>query len=275
MKHSTVLCEGWPNLSALEPVLFVPDVHRPYHDKRAWRLFMQAARFLKPKHLVIIGDFADFYTVSAHSKDPRRALKLDVELADVRHGLDELDALKPSGRKIYIEGNHCDRWRRYLQDKAPELFGALTVPELFSLDKRGWEFVPYKQYTKLGAVHLTHDCGSSGRYSVFRCLDTFQHSVVTGHSHRLAYIVEGDATGEPRVSAQFGHLVDVEATDYMHSHRANKDWGRGFGVGYHDPSTAYVYLTPVPIVNYTCAINGKLFSEPAKRGETIQSTEAA
>lgn len=259
---------------ALEPILFVPDVHRPYHDKRAWRLFMQAARAFGPKHIVIIGDFADFYAVSSHSKDPRRALKLDAEVKDVRRGLDDLDSLNASGRKIYIEGNHCDRLRRYLQEKAPELFDVVDIPGLFELEKRRWEFVPYKQYTKLGAVHLTHDVGPSGRYSVYRCLETFQHSVVTGHSHRLAYVVEGDATGEPRVSAQFGHLLDVDSTDYMHRHRANKDWGRGFGIGYLDSKTGYVYLVPVPIVNYTCCVNGQLFTEPAARRSSSQRRAA-
>ena len=30
----------------------------------------------------------------------------------------------------------------------------------------------------------------------------------------------------------------------------------GFGIGYHDPTTDLVYLVPVPIVKYTCMING-------------------
>jgi hypothetical protein len=58
---------------AIEPVLFVPDTHRPFHDRRAWRLFLTVARDLKPKTIVSIGDFADFFGVSSHSKDPRRA----------------------------------------------------------------------------------------------------------------------------------------------------------------------------------------------------------
>ena len=45
----------------LEPVLIVPDTHRPFHNKRAWGLMLKVAEPLKPKHIVIIGDFADFY----------------------------------------------------------------------------------------------------------------------------------------------------------------------------------------------------------------------
>src|SRR5690349_15403272 len=54
----------------LEPVLIVSDAHRPYHSRVWWDLLMQVGRFLKPKHLIVIGDFADFYGVSDHDKDP-------------------------------------------------------------------------------------------------------------------------------------------------------------------------------------------------------------
>lgn len=254
---------GGTSSGELEAVLFVPDTHRPYHDKRAWRLFMKAARALRPKHIVIIGDFGDFYTVSAHSKDPRRALRHKEEMKDVRKGLDDLDSLGATGEKIYCLGNHEDRLRRYMMDKAPELYEEVTVPHMLDLEKRGWQVVPYKDHTKLGALHLTHDTGPSGRYSVYRCLEAFRHSVVTGHSHRFAYVVEGDATGMATVSAQFGHLLDVDATDYMHKVRARKDWALGFGVGYLNPRTGYMYLVPVPIVGYTCCVNGELFKEAA------------
>lgn len=219
---------------------------------------MRAARDLKPRLLVTIGDFADFYAVSSHSKDPKRALTLESEITAVNAKLDELDALGARD-KIFIEGNHCDRLLRYLRDRAPELFDVVSTPALFRLAQRGWQHIPYRQYTKRGALYLTHDVGSSGRNSVFRSLETFKHSVVTGHSHRFAYIVEGDATGEHRVSAQFGWLGDAKQVDYLNRVRAMKDWALGFGVGYYDRATGYVYLTPIPIVKYTCVVNGKLY----------------
>ncbi len=239
----------------LRPVLVVPDTHRPYHDRRAWKLMMAAAKLLQPEVIVIIGDFADFYTVSSHSKDPNRVKQLDVELKDVNEGLDELDKLGAE-EKVFVEGNHCDRLRRYLKDKAPELFGVVGVPTLFRLKERGWRYVPYKRHTKLGKVHLTHDVGAAGRNATFQALDSYQHSIITGHAHRCQYIVEGNAVGEFKLSAQFGWLGDVEQVDYMNIAKARKNWALAFGIGYHDPSTNYVYFVPVPIINYTCMING-------------------
>lgn len=242
----------------LEPVLIVSDVHRPYHSKAGWDLLMQVGRALRPKHIVIIGDFADFYSVSAHDKNPERAHHFDEELEDVEAGLDELDSLGATD-KLYIEGNHEDRLRRYLM-KSPELSGRrISTPALLHLGERGWEFVEYRDHAKRGPIHYTHDVGVAGRTAVYRALETYQHSVVTGHNHRLAYVVEGSAVGECKLSATFGWLGDVEAVDYMTRAKARKDWALGFGVGYVDPSSGYTYLVPVPVVHGTCMVNGAVF----------------
>jgi hypothetical protein len=206
-----------------------------------------------------MGDFPDFYSVSSHSKSPNRALKLDEELATTNSMLDELDALKADVR-IYLGGNHEDRLERYLRDKAPELHPLITIPSVLRLEERGWEYVPYKESTKVGAVHFTHDVGSAGKYNVYRAMDMFQSSVVTGHTHRLAYLVEGDAGGKPQVSAQFGWLGDVEQVDYLAKVQAKRNWALGFGIGYLNPESSLVYLVPVPIVEKTCVVNGVLYT---------------
>lgn len=247
----------------LESVLIIADAHRPYHDQRAWDLMLEVGAAVKPTHLIVNGDLADFYAVSSHSKDPRRASQLDEELADVNVGLDQLDKLGAKN-KLFVAGNHCDRLTRYLQDKAPQLFKMLDIPELFKLNKRGgWTYTPYKDDTKLGKLHVTHDVGTAGRYAAHKALDTFQHSVITGHTHRLCYVVEGNAVGEFKLSAQFGWLGDINKIDYMHKVVAKKNWALGFGVGHLNPATGVAYLTPVPIIpvkaHYTCVVNGRYF----------------
>lgn len=254
-------------MSKLESILIVPDCHIPYHDKRAFDLMLQVGAALKPKHLFTIGDFVDFYAISDHSKNPRRATQLDDEIYAGHKALDALDALGAK-HKRYIGGNHEDRLQRYLQNKAPELFGVCDVERLLNLKDRGWDYTPYKRDTKLGKVHFTHDVGTAGRYSVFNALDTYQHSVITGHSHRLAYVVEGNAVGEYKLSAQFGWLGDANAIDYMQQARVRKSWALGFGVGYLNPKTGVIYSTPVPIVNYSCVVNGQLYEagKPRRSG---------
>jgi predicted phosphodiesterase len=244
---------------SLEPILVVSDAHHPYVDHKAWKLMLKVAKDLKPKHIVIIGDFVDMFSVSSHSKDPARAGQLVKEVAAGEAALDELDELKAKN-KIYLGGNHEDRLQRYLQDKAPELFGIVNIPKLLQLKRRGWRYIDYKHDTRLGKLWLTHDIGTAGRYAGYKALDTYQHSVITGHTHRLSYIVEGNATGEVKLSAQFGWLGDAQSVDYMSRVKVLKDWALGFGVGYLDPKTGLVYMQPIPIIGgYSACVNGKLY----------------
>jgi hypothetical protein len=246
-----------PREQTLEPVLIVADAHRPFHSRVWWDLLMQVGRFLKPKHLVVIGDFADFYAVSDHDKDPDRANRMDAELADVDQGLDELDSLGATD-KLYIEGNHEDRLRRYLM-KHPQLARVVSTEKLLKLKERGWEFVPYKRHAARGAVHFTHDVGAAGRNAVFRALDLYSGSIVTGHTHRAAMIVEGTAVGGCRISAMFGWGGDVEQVDYTNLAKARRDWALAFGCGYLDPSSGFVYLQMIPVIEGTVCVNGRIF----------------
>jgi UDP-2,3-diacylglucosamine pyrophosphatase LpxH len=243
--------------TALEPLLLVSDAHIPYHSKVWWDLLLQVGRSLRPQHIVVIGDFADFYSVSDHDKAPERANRMDEELAEVDACLDQLDALGARD-KLYIEGNHEDRLRRHLM-KNPALARVVSTEKLLRLKERGWEFVPYKRHAQRGAVHFTHDVGASGRNAVFRALDVYGHSVVSGHTHRFAYIVEGTATGECKLSATFGWGGDVEQVDYMNLAKARRDWALGFAAGYFDSRSGYCYLTPLPVVHGTVCFNGTLF----------------
>jgi predicted phosphodiesterase len=245
--------------SKLEKVLFIPDSHVPYHDKEAFALMIKAAKAFKPDHAIILGDFADFYGVSSHSKDPNRALKLKEEIEATKEALDLVVSLKAKNN-VFIAGNHEDRLERYLRDKAPELFNFISIPKILELKDKGFKYVPYKQAYRLGKLNLTHDAGNAGRYAHYKSLDTFQHNVIIGHTHRLGYAVEGNAQGERHVTAMLGWLGDVEEIDYMHRVKAVKDWSLGFGIGYLNPETGTVYVIPVPIINGTVLIEGKVIS---------------
>jgi predicted phosphodiesterase len=253
-----------PN-GGLERLFFIGDAHVPFHDKKALAIWLKACRDFKPTIVVQMGDFMDCFSVSSYSKDPGRALGLDKEVDEARIVLDQIEKASPGARRIYVSGNHEDRLQRYLQDKAPQLFNLVGIPKLLELEARGWEYVPYKQSIRIGKLHLTHDVGSAGRYNAFRALEAFQSPVVTGHTHRMSYVVEGDASGGTQVSAQFGWLGDVEQVDYMHRVQAMKNWTLGFGYGYLNPRSGYVYLVPVPIVKGTCVVEGRLYSAQKKK----------
>lgn len=239
-----------------QKILLVPDVHAPYFDKAAWALLLKAGYSFKPDIIVTLGDFMDFYSVSSHEKNPNRINILDVEIAEGIQCRKDLDALGAK-RKVFVEGNHCNRLERYLMEKAPELFNLVRVKDLLKLKENGWEFVPYKTHVKIGKLHITHEAGNCGQYAHYKAMETFQGNIVIGHTHRLGYAVVGNARGQAHVGAMFGWLGDFARVDYMHKVKALRDWAHGFGVGYLFPN-GEVHLTPVPIVNHKCIVEGKV-----------------
>lgn len=235
----------------------IPDVHAPYHDKRAWALVMSVLAAIPTKGCVVLGDFFDCYSVSAHRKDPTRERSAERELNDAIKVLDGLTNY-PFEHRTFIEGNHEYRLSRNVIDKAPELYELLMHQDLFGLRGR-WTWVPYMRDVKIGAVNFTHDLDKSGASALRSALHDYMDNVVIGHTHRLEYRVEGNAKGKPHVAASFGWLGDYRTIDYRHRIKALRDWVLGFGYGCYDSETRRVYLQPVPIVNYTCCVEGRLF----------------
>ena len=243
----------------LEKILLWPDTHIPYHDKKAVDLILKVAKKWKPDTIVLGGDFIDNYSVSSHDRDPNRSLKLDVEVEETIKYLKIIKELKAK-KNIFIAGNHEWRLERYLMSVAPELNNIVSTPKILKLKELGFEYIPYKQVYKIGKLAITHDLGKAGRTAHLKALDDYQNNVVIFHTHRLGYAIEGDVEGNKHVGTMLGWLGDVESADYKHRAMANKEWALGFGIAYHDTKTGVVYVVPIPIVNYTCLIEGELIS---------------
>lgn len=245
---------------AIKRVLFFSDPHIPLHDQRAWNLLLKCGKSFRPDILVCIGDFGDFGAISRHLKYPGRTPSTKAEIIACKEARKQLDALGAK-EKVWIKGNHDQRWDDYLAEKAPELVEVLpSLEETLGFPDNGWKVIPYRQHYRLGKLYLTHDVGSSGRYAIFRTLERFEHSVLSGHTHRLAYMVEGNAVGEYKVAATFGWLGDMSKMDYMAHINMMKDWALGFGVGYLNTDNGIVHVVPVPIVKYTAVVEGKLYT---------------
>lgn len=265
MRVRTGKCGSWgitkpmsKTSPALQSVLFLPDTHCPYHDERAFGLVEQAARKIKPDIIVLCGDFADFYAVSSHVKDPARRMTFEDEVVAVRNLLRRVE-FWGAKRKLYLMGNHEDRLARFIAGQAREMHGIVTVDSLFGLTDHGWAVTPYKSHATIGKLYVTHDLGKSGATAVKDASASFQDNVVIGHIHRMLYMIEGNVKGKPHVAASFGWLGDAGKTDYMYQVRAARDWALGFGIGYMEPS-GVVHLQPVPIVQYKCVVHGQLLT---------------
>jgi predicted phosphodiesterase len=241
----------------MKKVLIIPDTHIPYHDKRAFDTMLQAGKAFKPTDVIILGDFVDFYAVSSHNKDPKRALELKNEITETIKALELVKGLGATNN-VFIAGNHEDRLTRYLQQKAPELYDIINIPSVLELNRIGFKYVPYRQHYNIGKLYATHDVGSAGESAIKRAAEAFKRNIITGHTHRLASIVQSSVEGVSHMSASFGWLGDKKEIDYLAAIKVTKDWQLGFGIAYIDEKTDYCYITPVPIIDYTCVIEGKL-----------------
>lgn len=247
-----------------EAILAIPDCHHPYADAKSWALAVKVAHTLRARYtklrIIVMGDFADFYSVSAHDKDPRRVSQLSEEIDLTLAALDELDAVG-ADVKHYIEGNHETRLARHLATQSPALAGldALSVPALLQLEARGWIWCPYRSYVKVGSLIATHDVEHAGAYALHRTLAACGHTVIIGHTHRLGLHSDRSLYGEPRFAASFGWLGDVERVDYKHRVKAVREWQHGLGLGLMEPDGT-VHLHPSPIVNGRIAVMGQIVS---------------
>lgn len=239
----------------LTRILFIPDTHRPYHDPKAWKLALKVGARLKPDMVIVLGDFADFYAVSDHVKDPRRRQSIGWEIADVNKGLDELEGLG-ANRYHFVAGNHEFRLQRYLHTRAPALadLPSLQVSELFRLKSRGWGFTEYRDWLQIGKLSVTHDDDNAGPYAHAKARATYEGNVVIGHTHRMGTHYLGNAKGESKVGAMFGWLGDVGAVDYLKAVKA-RQWQHGVGVGFMQPN-GNVHLQAIPFIGGKAVLSG-------------------
>jgi hypothetical protein len=242
-----------------DSILLVPDVHVPYHDRGAWALLLAVARHLQPAHVVVLGDFADCYSVSFHDKSPRRISKLADELEAVSECLRELEAATPCAARIYVEGNHEARMSRYISRQAGALHGIVgtTYPEIVELPAHGWHWVPYHQAWAIGDLHVTHDVGRAGVYAARQSRMAFGSSIAIGHVHRMAIEHERTVDGRHHLGASFGWLGDAEAVDYRHRSLARREWVHGCGIATLDDQ-GHVHVQAVPFVGGRAWVAGSI-----------------
>lgn len=240
--------------------LFIPDTHVPYASRKAWLTMMAAARAWRPDGVVIMGDFADFWGLSFHEKSAHRSGRIAKEVEAVNMYLDEVDSLGATF-KLYAEGNHCHRLERYIAEKASALVGlkGLSVPELFHLDERKWNFVRYLSTFQIGDCLVTHTTEKRGGVLAHRkARDAFNATAVVGHNHGLRYEARSDYFGRVVVGMSVGCLFDLDTVDYEHKAAASSVWAHAFGLGVLDHAAGRMHLTPVPIVDGSCSIMGEI-----------------
>jgi predicted MPP superfamily phosphohydrolase len=249
----------------LENVLIIPDTHRGHHHVKAYNLMIEAASFIGVEHIYLLGDYADFFSVSSHERDPRLPQLLSDEVVDVMAGLQELDDVFPSAKKVFIEGNHEYRLERYLRDRAPALFGVTSTEHLLEINKRpNWKFVSYgpNQIVQVANsfLYARHEpIGPNAKTTATKAMC----SIVHGHTHRIESAYSIGLKGDQHICYSPGWLGD-KRKDMIYGYVKNHhQWTMGFSIVSVETDTGLFYPQIIQIIEdgkkVSCAVNGKVF----------------
>jgi len=205
------------------------DVHIPFFDKES---LIAALKFFKRNditHLVLLGDFVDFYAISFWEKEPsRRNLKNELEIA--KQMLSALRQLFDKEEIIYVEGNHERRWIRYIEQKAPELYGIedLDFKRILRLDDHGIKYICDGTYIEAGHLYMIHGHEYRSYASINIAVSYLRKSfrnIMLGHFHQSQEYIQRRLDGGIEGAWVVGCMCDLRP-----SYMPNTNWTHGFAM---------------------------------------------
>lgn len=166
------------------------DVHLPMHDRTTIEAAVKEARDKRAAVVLLNGDIMDMFGISPFFRVPSDDNFVD-EIEKGKQFLAWVRGQFPKARIVYREGNHEFRLKRYVAEKAPELYDlpCLSLPSLLEFDRHGVEWVADKRKVLLGKLITLHghefrkgEGINPARLAFLRATA----SVLIGHHHRTS-----------------------------------------------------------------------------------------
>jgi predicted phosphodiesterase len=194
--------ERKPYVVSGKRILFLSDIHIPYHDEEALALALQYGKEKDADCIYLNGDILDFYHGSTFEKDPKKR-RIKEELDAARDFLAILRREFPKAEIVYKVGNHEERYWRYMRVKAPELcdIQAFSFAELMQFEKFNVQLVDGRTKSNIASLSAFHGHEFGG--SVFSPVNVARGlylrtkaSSICGHSHQTSEHTERDVNGK-------------------------------------------------------------------------------
>jgi len=213
-------------------ILRLSDIHFPIHDPVALDAALRYGKDHDPTIILLDGDIADLSEFSTHEQSLSNYVK--EEMGMLAEFFDGLRAAFPNARIIWKEGNHEERFLKYLLRKAPELL-ATDCFDLLSFIRfitgrddatHRIEWVSDKRIIKAGSLNFLHghEFRGGGGVNPARWLYLRAgENAICGHFHRTSEHSEPSLSGQQRGAWSTGCLCHLWP-DYL---RHNK-WNHGF-----------------------------------------------
>lgn len=228
-------------------VLILSDLHFPYQDNQAIKTALKFGKEKGVNCILINGDLLDFATISRHEKDWRHR-SVSEEFEAVRGFLKELRKHFPKAKIVFKEGNHDERFEKFLFLKAPEIFddNEFKLEVRLRLAELKIDIVKDMLPVKIGKLNVLHGHELNGSGGVNPARATFLKTidnVLIGHCHRSSQHTEPTFAGDVIVTTSQGCLCGM----YPMFARVNK-WNLGFSYVEHDIKTGEYVLHNLKII---------------------------
>lgn len=238
-------------------------VHAPFHNKDA---FKAVFRLLKDTResvvgVVLAGDFLDMNSLSSHDKGkkPIMGVTLDWEYNESNDLLDELfEPLSQNINKVYLYGNHEDRYFRYMNDIDNSKLGkSLVSPEVgLKLQDRGFRLLTNwkEDHITLGNYLDVSHGEFINVHTAKKHIDTYRRSTLFYHTHRVQQYIEGQVGGY-----NGGSMADFREPVFNYASRAMKgSWLNGF-TAVHVDEQGFYHIQQIVCYNNSFVFGNKIY----------------
>lgn len=249
-----------PKKSNIEKWLLIGCIHVPWHNKWLFDGVFKMMSDEKFDGVVFGGDTLDMMSLGKHSKGEAVPYTLWEEYLEGVKLRKNIDSLMPdNAEKIWLNGNHEDRYYRFLKDIDNSKLGAALVgiDKGVGLSENSWKYLPNWLEDKV----TINDCDIiHGQYLgkhpwVRHCevSSVIGRDVVFYHSHRFGMFTNGI-----RTAYNLGTMADIDSDGFKYvSPHTRQGWGNGFGVLIKDGSKNHIQ--PVRCTKRNFFYNGKKY----------------
>lgn len=268
-------------------IAVLPDIHVPAHDKKVMWAVKRALKEFQPDILILIGDVADCFSISAWPADPSVKRDFQAELDMTRDLIDELMEISGCYWCFYIMGNHEDRMWRMLTNVAPQLANVVN-PNTREKAMAVHELLGYGPEDHVTFIYDIAERGGFGGGLVVNEDMEFHHGFIVrpspgaspradsdrtgrstthGHTHRAGFSMRETTVGEI-VGMELGHLVDP-AHPYLAYANLLNNWHQAIGFG--SVVGGKIHMEVLPIIQMP--VNGQLRKVLSWKGQDFVSSD--
>ncbi len=197
-------------------IIVLPDIHVPNHETDAVNAVLKFIKFYKPTHLVQLGDFCDWDSMSTY--DPRREediVNIADEIGAANKLLDVIDSSVPKNCVKYMcGGNHEARSVKFMAKHSMDLMVRRILKfkswhDAYKLKERNWKFCEYGDKHEIGKIVFTHGWFIGGNHAA-RHLNLWHKNILYGHTHTFQVAIGSGLDTKPILSASLGTLSKFE-----------------------------------------------------------------